>query len=68
MVVTKIIDYICILLGAIVALYAQAEAEQNSFVLIGGIVLLMFGLYRVSRNIPSKNQEALDNNDNENEE
>jgi hypothetical protein len=48
------INTICIILGGIVAIYAQAEAQQNTYLLIGGIVLLMFGVYRTSRNIPSK--------------
>ncbi|WP_422104256.1 hypothetical protein [Winogradskyella sp.] len=37
-----------------VAIYGQAEAQQNTYLLIGGIVLLMFGIYRTSRNIPSR--------------
>ncbi|NRA91873.1 MAG: hypothetical protein HRU26_04160 [Psychroserpens sp.] len=47
-------SYILILLGAMVAIYAQAGEEQNQFILIGGIVCLMLGIYRISRNIPSK--------------
>ena len=42
-----------------IAIHAQAEQEQNVYLLVGGIVLLMFGIYRTSRNVPSKfdNQE-----------
>ena len=36
------------------AIYAQADEQQNTTVLIIGIVLLMFGVYRISSNIPSK--------------
>ncbi len=53
----KYFNYILIVLGAIVALYAKAGSEQNQYILIAGIVLLMLGIYRISRNIPSKNQE-----------
>ncbi len=51
---SKYINIICIILGGAVALYAQAEEQQNTYVLIGGIVLLMFGIYRISRHVPSK--------------
>lgn len=51
---SRILNTVCILLGGAVAIYAQAETKQNTYLLIGGIVLLMFGVYRTSRNIPSK--------------
>jgi hypothetical protein len=51
---SRLLNIICIILGGIVAIYAQAEEQQNTYLLIGGIVLLMFGVYRTSRNIPSK--------------
>ncbi|MCB0399190.1 MAG: hypothetical protein KDD26_06100 [Winogradskyella sp.] len=47
-------NLICVVVGGIVAIYAQAGEKQNLYLLIGGIVLLMFGIYRTSRNIPSK--------------
>ncbi|MCL6296661.1 hypothetical protein [Jejuia spongiicola] len=53
----KYFNYILIVIGAIVALYSKAGTEQNQYVLIGGIVVLMIGIYRISRNIPSKNDE-----------
>ncbi len=54
---SRIINLICIIVGGLVAFYAQAEAEQNVYLLIGGIVILMFGIYRTSRNIPSKHDK-----------
>ncbi|ULC60844.1 LPXTG cell wall anchor domain-containing protein [Flaviramulus sp. BrNp1-15] len=60
----KYLNYILIIIGAIVAMYAKTGTEQNQYVLIGGIVLLMIGVYRLSRTIPSKkNQEDLDNSE-----
>ncbi len=53
----KYFNYILIVIGAIVALYSKAGTEQNQYVLIGGIIVLMIGIYRISRNIPSKNDE-----------
>ncbi|WP_299124726.1 hypothetical protein [uncultured Winogradskyella sp.] len=52
--ISRLINFICIVVGGAIALYAQAEVRQNTYLLMGGIVLLMFGIYRVSRNIPSK--------------
>lgn len=52
--ISKLINVICIVLGGSVAIYAQAETKQNTYLLIGGIAALMFGIYRISRNIPSK--------------
>lgn len=52
--ISRLINYICIVVGGIVAIYAQAEVKQNTYLLMGGIVLLMVGIYRISRNIPSK--------------
>ena len=56
---SRILNIICIVIGGIIAINAQAGAKQNEYVLIVGIVLLMFGIYRISRNVPSKfeNQE-----------
>jgi len=50
----KYINYILIILGAFVALYAKTGTEQNLFILIAGIVMLMIGIYRISKTIPSK--------------
>lgn len=54
MTISKLINGLCIVAGGVVAIYAQAETQQNTYLLIGGITLLMFGIYRTSRNIPSK--------------
>lgn len=62
----KYFNYILIILGAVVAMYAKAEASQNQYILIGGIVLLMIGIYRVSRNIPSKFDKENEIEDDEN--
>jgi hypothetical protein len=56
----KSINYLLILVGGLVALYAQAGDTQNQYLLIGGIVILTIGLYRISKNLSSKS-ESLDN-------
>lgn len=53
----KYLNYILILVGAIVAMYSKVDKAQNQYILIGGIILLMIGVYRVSRTIPSRNDD-----------
>lgn len=62
---SRLISIASIVFGGVIAFYAQAEKEQNQYVLIAGIMLLMFGLYRISRNIPSKHAEDSDIENNE---
>mgnify|MGYP003655068369 CR=1 FL=1 len=68
--ISRLINFICIVAGGLVALYAQAQEQQNTYLLMGGLVLLMFGIYRTSRNIPSKHdkqeEETLIKTENEN--
>ena len=57
----KYLNYILILIGAIVAIYAKTGTDQNEYVLIGGIAVLMIGIYRISKSIPSKNDDDNEN-------
>lgn len=59
------ISYILIILGGIIAFYANAEKQQNTIILVVGIILLMYGVFRLTQTIPSKNDknEDLDNNE-----
>ncbi|WP_417867745.1 hypothetical protein [Xanthomarina gelatinilytica] len=50
------LNYLLILIGCIVAIYAQAGEEQDVVILILGIIILMFGLYRISSTLSSKKQ------------
>jgi len=47
-------NYFFILIGGIIAFYANAKEKQNIFLLIVGIVILMFGIYKLQATIPSK--------------
>ena len=58
----KYLNYILIAIGAFVALYAESGTGQNEYVLIGGIIILMVGIYRISKTIPSKSDDN-DTND-----
>ena len=55
--IIKNINYILIAIGGITALYANAKNTQSEYLLIIGIVVLMLGVYRLSRTIPSRNSE-----------
>ena len=57
----KYFNYILIIVGAFVAMYAKVGASQNQYLLIGGIVLLMIGIYRVSKTISSRINDDTDN-------
>ncbi len=50
----QIISYLLVLTGSIVAIYGQSRDEKNVTLLIIGIVILMYGIYRISSKIPSK--------------
>ncbi|RMZ51165.1 hypothetical protein EB822_04770 [Flavobacteriaceae bacterium PRS1] len=51
-------NFILIFVGGIIALYANAEEQQEMYILLIGIMILMFGLYRLSRGISSKNKNS----------
>lgn len=54
---SRVLNLLLIIIGGIITVYAKAGIDQNQYVLIGGIAVLMIGVYRISRNIPSKNDE-----------
>lgn len=63
----KYLNYILIVLGAFAALYAQQGTEQNEYILIGGIAILVVGIYRISKTLPSKHDGNEDTNVNDKE-
>jgi len=58
----KYLNYILIVVGAFTAMYAKVGEHKNQLVLIVGIVLLMIGVYRISKTIPSRNTDDNDEN------
>ena len=66
----KYLNYSLVIIGAIVAIYAKAGKAQNQTILILGIVVLMIGVYRIAKTIPSKtntdnDQDSTTNNTND---
>ena len=54
-------NFILIFVGGIIALYANAEEQQEMYILLIGIMILMFGLYRLSRGISDRHETPNDN-------
>jgi len=55
-------NYIFILIGSIIAIYANVNEEQNVYLLIIGIFMLMFGVYRLNTNLTSKIKDQKEKN------
>ncbi|WP_242205317.1 hypothetical protein [Aestuariivivens insulae] len=53
-------NYILIVLGVIVAFYGEVSEAQSPYILIGGIIMLMVGVYRISKTIPSKRDKEVE--------
>jgi len=62
--ISKTISYAMIFIGGVVAIYANAQTNQNQYILIAGIVILMAGIYRISRNIKSRKETEDDTQNN----
>ena len=62
---SRALSFLLIIIGGVIAIYAQAGADQNEYLLIGGIMVLMLGVHRISRNIPSKNDDGPSSDKNE---
>ena len=62
MTVNRKINFVLIMAGSVIAIYAKADEDQNAIVLIVGLAMLMTGLYRLSRGITDRKR----NSDNDN--
>lgn len=51
------INYVLILIGAVSAFYGKNLETQNNMFLIIGMMLVLIGVYRISKRIPSKNED-----------
>ena len=50
------------IVSILVALYQQASAEKNVYIMVGAIAVFMFGMMQLSAKTPSKNQDKEDDN------
>lgn len=58
----KYFNYLLIIIGASIAIYAKGGEQQNQYILIVGIVILMIGIYRIAKTIPSRTKSEDDTN------
>ena len=48
-----------------VALYEQSKDSPDLYIMIGAIILFMYGMMRLTAKVPSKNQDNSEENDTE---
>lgn len=60
----KYVYYIAMLIGAIIGIYAEAYQNSNWILLMVAMVLLMFGLFGIAKNLSSKAADKDDHNQN----
>jgi arginine exporter protein ArgO len=48
-----------------IALYEQSKNSPNVYIMIGAIVIFMYGMMRLTAKVPSKNQDNSQENDSE---
>lgn len=53
----KYLNYLLIVIGSIIAIYGENGTNQSEYILIAGIAILMIGVYRISKTIPSKKDD-----------
>lgn len=47
------------------ALYEQSKASPNVYIMVGAIIIFMYGMMRLTAKVPSKNQDNSEENDSE---
>ncbi|RZJ72241.1 hypothetical protein [Flavobacterium sp.] len=55
--------YLMTLAGIALAFYEQSKPKSNPYLLALGVILMMFGILKLSSILPSKNQNQNDGND-----
>lgn len=55
---TNLVSYICMMLG-IIALFTQVDKKttESQYITIVGLSLLIIGIYRMAKKLPSKREE-----------
>lgn len=57
----KYLNYLLIIVGVVTAMYSNTSDSQHQYGVITGMVLIVIGVYRISKRIPSR--RAFDNED-----
>jgi hypothetical protein len=56
----QFISILIIAAFGIIALFEQSKSKPNQLIMIGAMAVFMFGLYRLMKRIPSKNEDEND--------
>jgi hypothetical protein len=56
----QIISILIIAAFGILALVEQSKSKPNQLIMIGAMAVFMYGLYRLMKRIPSKNEDEND--------
>jgi len=56
----QFISILIIAAFGIIALVEQSKSKPNQFIMIGAMAVFMYGLYRLMKRIPSKNEDEND--------
>ncbi|MHA7944385.1 hypothetical protein ACJOV8_015010 [Formosa sp. 3Alg 14/1] len=51
------LNYILVVFGILVAMYAKVDDSENTYLLILGICSLLYGAFKISQTIPSKTEK-----------
>ncbi|QDO94780.1 hypothetical protein FNB79_12670 [Formosa sediminum] len=54
---SQTLNYIFIIFGIIVSMYAKVDDAEHTYLLILGICSLLFGVFKISQTIPSKKDQ-----------
>ncbi len=65
---SRTFNFALILIGGIITIYANADEGKELYLLLIGVMILMFGLYRLSRGISSRHEKPEDTINHEEEE
>jgi len=53
------------IIAGVVALYEQSKASPNIYIMVGAIIIFMYGMMRLTAKVPSKNQDNSEEDDSE---
>ncbi|WP_396137560.1 hypothetical protein [Flavobacterium sp.] len=56
----QFISILIIAAFGIIALFEQSKSKPNQLIMIGAMAIFMYGLYRLMKRIPSKNEDEND--------
>lgn len=53
------------IIAGVAALYEQSKSSPNIYIMVGAIIIFMYGMMRLTAKVPSKNQDNSEEDDSE---